>query len=64
MAAGTASSVAVLRDAGLRSAPQILWGGGGQEVRIGLQQLIRTPEIKMLKLDHTDAPTTDDEVEG
>ncbi len=33
---------------------------GGQEVRIGLQRLIPTSEIKMLKLDHTDAPTTDD----
>src|SRR5713226_8019034 len=33
---------------------------GGQEVRIGLPRLIRTSEIKMLKLDHTDAPTTDE----
>jgi hypothetical protein len=33
---------------------------GGQEVRIGLQRLIPTSEIKMLKLDHTDAPTADD----
>src|SRR6266851_9176059 len=33
---------------------------GGQGGRIGLQRLIPTSEIKMLKLDHTDAPTTDD----
>ena len=33
---------------------------GGQGGRIGLQRLIPTSEIKMLKLDHTDAPTTED----
>jgi hypothetical protein len=33
---------------------------GGQEVRIGLQRPIQALEIKMLKLDRTDAPTTDE----
>jgi transposase len=60
MAAGTISLVAVLRDA--RKSALLRYYGvvGGQEVRIGLQRLIRTSEIKMLKLDHTDAPTTDE----
>ncbi len=33
---------------------------GGQEVRIGSQRPIQTLEIKMLKLDRTDALTTDE----
>src|SRR5712671_6039530 len=57
---------AILRDArilrpALRSALLRYYGVvGGQGGRIGLQRLIPTSEIKMLKLDHTDAPTTDD----
>src|SRR5258707_15770394 len=47
----------ILRDAAFgRSSDTMGWW----VVRIGLQRLIPTSEIKMLKLDHTDAPTTDD----
>src|SRR5258708_16087073 len=51
---------AILRDARKGALLRSYGVVGGQEVRIGLQRLIQTLEIKMLKLDHTDAPTTDD----
>src|SRR5216683_1433355 len=55
------SLVAEVGQARLRCALLRYYGVvGGQGGRIGLQRLIRTSEIKMLKLDHTDAPTTDD----
>src|ERR1700737_1647650 len=42
------------------AAPQILWGGGGSGGLGLVCRLIQTLEIKMLKLDHTDAPTTNE----
>src|SRR6266851_7232035 len=52
---------AILRDARQKSALLRYYGVvGGQGGRIGLQRLIPTSEIKMLKLDHTDVPTTED----
>src|SRR5713101_5613303 len=51
---------AILRDARKNALLRYYGVVGGQGGRIGLQRLIPTSEIKMLKHDHTDAPTTED----